>query len=139
MKTAIEILPAIILIFILALSAIGCDKATEATGLWTNATYLEDTTLGEGANTIKVEITAQEKTIVLTVKTDKSTLGEALYELNIVNDPSFFDTCNGIVADWERDQAYWAFYVGDVLAMYGISDSQAVTADEPTYKLVYTK
>ena len=109
----------------------------EATGLWTTAKYLEDTTVGEGAKTVLVDIEADGKKLTLTVKTDKATLGEALFELGIINDASFFDTANGIKADWSADQAYWGFYQGDDYMMVGVGDA-AISGGEH-YRLVYTK
>ncbi len=138
-KNTIKLITILLLSLSLLLCFAACEEEVDATGLWENATYRSDTTVGEGADTVKVEIVAGEQSITLTLKTDKATLGEALYEHGIVNDPSFFDTCNGIKADWDKDQAYWAFYVGGEMAMYGIGDVQAVTANAPEYKIVYTK
>lgn len=135
MKTAASLLLA--LTFIVCIVA--CGDKVEATGIWKDATYTSDTTIGEGANTVTVIITAEDRTVTLTVKTDKATLGEALYEHGVINDPTFFDTCNGMKADWDKDHAYWAFYVGDEMAQYGVGDEKAVTTEEPTYKIVYTK
>ncbi len=129
----------LLLVVMLVFCAVSCAEKVDATGLWENATYLADTTLGDGANTVKVELTAEEQTIIFTIKTDKATLGEALFEHNLINDASFFDTCNGMKADWEKDKAYWAFYVGDGYADFGVGDPKAVTTGNPTYKIVYTK
>ncbi len=141
MKKIIGLTALILMILMLILSVSACDKINDAPSLWENATYGTDTTLGEGANTVKVEITADGKTIILTLKTDKATLGEALYELKLVNNPSFFDVCNGMKADWDKDKAYWAFYVDEETAMasYGIGDEKAVTTGEHSYRIVYTK
>ena len=81
-------------------------------------------------------ITAEDTTVTLTVKTDKETLGAALYELELVNDASFFDTLNGMKADWDAHSAYWAFYVGDDYANVGANET--VIAGGETYKFVYT-
>ena len=109
----------------------------EATGLWATAKYLKDTTVGEGAKTVLVDIEADGKKITLTVKTDKATLGEALYELGIINDASFFDVVNGITASWSADQAYWGFYQGNDYMMVGVGD--ATISGGEHYRLVYTK
>ncbi len=135
MKNMIKITTSWFLIAIFLFCTVSC---AEKIDLWETATYRSDVTLGDGANTVKVEFTAEDQTVVFTIKTDKATLGEALFEHGLVNDPVFFDVCNGIKADWEKHQAYWAFYVGDEIASYGIGDAKAVTTDAPTYKLVYT-
>ena len=122
---------AAIMLFVLA----AC--ADEPTGLWADAIYTSDTTVGKGANTVTVDIVCEDKTVTLTVKTDEATLGDALFELGIINDRSFFDTANGMKADWDKDKAYWSFYIGDEYAMHGVGDE--VISDGGAYKFVYTK
>ncbi len=139
MKRTMKITTSMLLVIMLVFCAVSCAEKVGETGLWENATYLSDTTLGDGANTVKVELTAEEQTVIFTIKTDKATLGEALFEHKLINDATFFDTCNGMKADWDKDKAYWAFYVGDEMAQYGVGDPKAVTTGEPTYKIVYTK
>ncbi len=113
------------------------NENNEAKGLWASATYLNDTTLGTGANSIQVEIEAEGRKITLTINTDKQTLGEAMYELSLINDASFFDTVIGMKADWNKDQAYWAFYDGETFMMVGINE--APVNKTANYRLVYTK
>ena len=134
MKRIINTTAALVLVLVLLL-AVGCGKE-QPTGLWADATYTEDATVGSGAKTVSVAITAEETTVTLTVKTDKETLGEALYELELVNDASFFDTLNGIKADWDANSAYWAFYVGNDYATVGIAETQIQGGE--SYKFVYT-
>lgn len=137
MKTAIKNTLAIVLSVAFILCLISCGEKVDATGLWENATYLKDTTVGKGSKTVLIDIEAGDQKITLTIKTDKATLGEALYELELVNDPSFFDTLNGIKADWNKDQAYWAFYKGEEYMMIGIADAEIAGGEH--YRLVYTK
>lgn len=139
MKNTVKITVSLILALMIILFAVSCGGEAEEQ-LWEIATYTSDTTLGEGENTVTVELTAKERTIVFTIKTDKATLGEALYELQLINDPSFYNVCNGMTADWDKYKSYWAFYVGDETApaLYGIGDAKAVTVGEPTYRIVYT-
>ncbi len=139
MKQTIKITTSIILVLTLLFCAVACGSDIDTSSLWENAIYSEDTTLGEGANTVTVKISAGDKSVTLTVSTDKATLGEALYEHGLVNDMSFFDTCNGIKADCDADAAYWAFYIGDesTPAKYGIGDEKATTAGAPSYRIVY--
>ena len=111
--------------------------AGEATGLWKNATYTEDATVGEGSKTVTCKMELEGKSITITLKTDKTVLGEALYEHKLVNDPSFFDTLNGVKADWSADKAYWCFYIGDEMANVGIDDAKISGGEQ--FKFVYTK
>ncbi len=141
MKQIMKITSSLLLIAMLLFCAVSCAEKVDTNELWESATYSSDTVIGEGANTVNVEITAGDKTVKLTIKTDKATLGEALFEHGLVNDASFFNVCNGITADWDKEQAYWSFYVGNetAVANYGINDEKSVTSGEPVYRLVYTK
>ena len=49
----------------------------------------------------------------------------------------YIDTVNGITADWDKDQTYWAFYINGEYATTGI-DSTEIAADT-TYGLTLTK
>ncbi len=139
MKQTMKITTSLLLVVISLFSVISCTGKINTEELWKNATYTSNTTLGGGNNTVQVEISAGDRAIKLTINTDKTTLGEALFENGIVNDPLFFDTCNGIKADWNKDQASWAFYINDQLAEFGIGDAQSTVTGENEYKLVYTK
>ena len=51
-------------------------------------------------------------------------------------DPGMFHTVDGEKADWNENQSYWAFYLGDDYAMTGIYDTEIEAGT--VYKLVYT-
>lgn len=110
--------------------------------LWDDAVYTEDKEFGEGEKILTVEVTAEEKTVVFTVNTDKSTVGAALFENNLIAGEQgdyglYIKSVNGIIADYSVDQSYWAFYIGDDYASTGV-DSTDIT-EGTVYKLVYTK
>ena len=141
--------------FILALSCaiciVGCElneketntetladgETLEAAGLWKNATYLSDTTVGNGPKEVTFTVEADGKMITITLKTDKPTLGEAMFEHELINDASFFNILNGMEASWEKNQAYWAFYEGEKMLPYGVND-QKISGGE-SFRFVYTK
>ena len=141
MKTTLKV-TSLLLAFVMLLSFAACGAKEEATGLWKDATYTADTTLGEGAKTITVEVKAEDKAVVFTVKTYAETVGAALLAHNLIaGDESeyglYIKKVNGITADYDVDQSYWAFYVNGEYAMSGVD---ATTIDESvTYGLVYTK
>ena len=87
--------------------------------------------------TVTVDVEAKGHRVVFTVKTDAATLGEALYALELINDPSFFDTANGIKADWNADSAYWAYFQGDQYMSVGVNDTPISGGEH--YRLVYTQ
>ena len=137
MKKTILSTTAVILVVLSLFCFVGCEDRTDATGLWENATYTSDVTLGEGAKVVTFDVEAGDKKITVTLKTDKETLGEAMFEQGLINDPSFFDTLNGIVASWSNDKAYWAFYPGETMAPYGVNDQQ-INGGE-SFRFVYTR
>lgn len=110
--------------------------------IWSDATYTEDIQLGKGQKTITVEVEAEEKVVVFTVKTDKETVGEALQELELIEGEEgeyglYVKTVNGMLADYSVNQSYWAFLINGEYASTGVDG--AVIADKEIYRLVYTK
>ena len=49
----------------------------------------------------------------------------------------YIDTVNGITADWDNDQTYWAFYINGEYATTGIDGTEIVA--DTTYGLTLTK
>ena len=137
MKKTFLSVTSVILVVISLLCFVGCNNTDVDPSLWDNATYTSDVTLGEGAKTVTLEIEAGDNKITVTLKTDKETLGEAMYEHELINDPSFFDTLNGILASWDNDKAYWGFYQGETMMPYGVND-QKISGGE-SFRFVYTK
>ena len=116
--------------------------ASEATGLWANATYLEDTTFGEGAKTVTVKVIVEDKTVTFTIKSDAEMLGDALLEHGLIAGEEsayglYVKVVNGITADYDVDQSYWAFYINGEYAMSGVDTTEINESD--VYKLEYTK
>ena len=67
-------------------------------------------------------------------------LGPVLVEKGLIiesESKGLYNTVDGVTADWNVDQSYWSFYIGDEMAMYGMND--AVIHDGDVFKLVYTK
>ena len=116
---------------------LGEGETIEAEGLWEKATYLSNTTVGEGAKTVTFTVEAEGKSLTITLKTDKDKLGEAMFEHKLINDASFFNVLNGMEASWEKDQAYWAFYEGDTMMPHGVNGEE-ISGGE-SYRFVYTK
>ncbi len=136
MKQALKISLSLLLVLAAILCFVSCNKI-EAEGLWENATYRKDVTVGEGSKEVKIDVEAGEQFITITVKTDEALLGNALYAEELINDASFFDTLNGIKADWNADKAYWAFYKGEEYMMVGVNDTSISGGEH--YRFVYTK
>ena len=73
-------------------------------------------------------------------RTDAEKLGAFLEEKGLIDsegaDEGMFHTVDGEKADWNVNQSYWAFYLGEEYAMTGIYDT--TITDGAVYKLVYT-
>lgn len=110
--------------------------------IWNNAAYKEDTTLGEGAKTLVVEVEAEGYSVEFTVNTDAATLGEALLALELITGEDgayglYIKTVNGMLADYDTDGTYWAFYQNGEYAMSGV-DSTKISGGEH-FELVRSK
>ena len=129
------------LVFVMLFTFAACG-APKADGIWENAIYLEDTTLGEGAKTVTVKVTANEKTVTFTIKTDKDILGDALVEHKLIEgEESQYGLMvlkvNGMTADYDIDQTYWAFCQNGEYMMSGV-DSTAIVGGEE-FEIVHSK
>ena len=129
------------LCLILALSLLGCSRQTTDGSLWDSAKYVDDQEFGEGAKTVIVEIEALEKSVHFTIHTDETYLGDALLSHEIIVGEEgpyglFFEEVNGIVASFEEDNAYWAFYQEGAYMNVGVDGAEITDGDH--YELVYT-
>ena len=90
------------------------------------ATQGDKTILGEGAKVFEFVIVdgeGVEKTFE--IHTDETTVGDALLELKLIEGEEgayglYVKTVNGITADYDVDQTYWAFYINGEMAMTGV-------------------
>ena len=128
---------AITLTLLLCICLFSCNTP-ENTDVWSTATYTDDIEIGQGEKTVAVLVTAEEKTVTLTVKTNENTLGNALLTLDLINNKGgLFDTVIGIKADFSKNEAWWKFCDAEGNAlMYGVFDAEI--NDGEIFKFVYT-
>ena len=135
---------ALLLCATLLLSACGREVLPQ---VWEDATYTEDTTLGQGAKTVDVYVTAADRSIKLTVKTDEETLGAALLALGVIDGDQgdfgiYIKVVNGMTADYNVDASWWGF---NKVLTDGTRESMMVGVDGVTiaggevYELIYSK
>ena len=154
MKNTIKTKLSLILIIIMMFSLASCDffqspttttfvakEEGQVPGFWSNATYKLDTELGEGSKTFMFKVDAEGYAITFTIHTDAQTVGAALLELGLIEGENsqyglYVKTVNGMLADWDVDQTYWAFYENGEYAN-GI-DATNVT-EGSTYSFIRTK
>ena len=100
----------------------------------------ENTTAVPGKSFTVEVVHGDGSTKTLVYESAKTYLGEAVYEEGLViadeSNPGMFHTVDGEKADWNENQSYWAFYIGEDYAMYGIE--QTPIEDGAVYRLVYT-
>lgn len=142
MKTKILSLTLALLLLFSAACLFACKQDEEPApvdeGFWSSAVHKEDATLGDGAKTFSVKVEAGDKSITLTIKTDKTTLSEAMKEHGLLSgNNGLYDTVNGLLADWDKDQAYWLLYKDGEMTAYGADDATVSGGEE--YAWVYTK
>lgn len=143
----------------MAITAVGCGSKTENTADTqkntettveteavaetesVDAAAAQEIILGEGSvkfTFIVVDADGNETNFV--VSTDKETVGDALLELNLIEgDDSeyglYVKTVNGITADYDTDQTYWAFYVNGEYASTGVDSTPVNEGDTYEFKV----
>ena len=146
MKKVIKSGISIILVLLLTFSLISCNKAEKEKeaqpSLWDSATYLEDKEFGVGSKKVEVKVKAEDKTVTFTVNTEKETVGAALLEHKLIAGDQgeyglYVKTVNGILADYDVDKSYWAFYINGEYASSGVDTTPIVKGE--SYSLEYTK
>ena len=132
------------LIIIICLSFSACkETATKnKTDVWSQATYTQDTEIGDGEKTVFVEVVAEEKAITFTIHSDKDTLGEALIENSLIDGEKgayglYVKKVNGIIADYDVNQCYWGFSKEGERMVTGVDGVKFENGEH--YELVYTK
>lgn len=86
--------------------------------------------VGQGATQFPFVICDKDgNETAITVKTDKKMVGEALLDEKIVEGDMgdyglYVKKVNGIAADYDVDQTYWAFYINGEYAMTGVDTTE---------------
>ena len=125
MKKMISLLLALVMVF--ALTACGAKEeapAADAVSFKVVVTDLDgkETTFEYSSNAASV---------------GEALVAEGLIEGHETENGLYIDTVNGITADWDNDQTYWAFYINGEYATTGIDGTEIVA--DTTYGLTLTK
>ena len=146
MKTKLTKLLSVVLAILMLgaciLALASCKEEVDPDTLWAEATHKEDKTLGEGSKTFTLTVKAGDRSVVFTINTDETVLGEALQKLGLVEGEEgayglYVKKVNGILADYNTDGTYWAIYENGEYAMTGIDG--IVIASGATYTLERAK
>lgn len=120
-KTSVYILLAVIICAVLS----GCNASTAPKSIWETAVYKDNTELGEGSKTLVIDVIAEDKTVELTVHSDKETVGAALTEHELIEGEQgpyglYVKTVNGMLADYDINKTYWSFTKDGEAMMQGV-------------------
>ena len=122
---------AIMLALLLVLSCTGCGSVGGKTPD-EKPVVSDGEIIGKGSRTFAAQIVDLDGSqISFTVKTDKTVVGEALQELGVLKGEEgpyglYIKAVNGKTLDYEKDGAYWAFYVDGAYAVTGVDETDIV-------------
>ena len=127
-------------------------SATASTGSSETSSYIPGDTYGVAATDINKGngnisfifrvIGPNDSNAIYRVFTNETIVGDALQDLNMISGEEgayglYVKTVNGITADYDKDKAYWAFYVDGKYASTGVDKTDIVKDAE--YWMQYTK
>ncbi len=144
-KKIISLLLCMMLIVAMAFSATGCNgtnsSATQTSTSTAQDAESEKTILGEGQTEFDFAVVDKDgKETWFEIHTDQETVGEALLEHNLIAGEEgqyglYVKTVNGITADYDIDQTYWAFYVNGEYAQLGVDSTKIIAGDSYSFKV----
>ncbi len=109
---------------------------------WTEAIYKEDKVFGDGKKTVVVEVAVLENRVNFTINTDVETLGEALVSHKLIEGDEgpyglYIKKVNGILADYDKNRAYWAFTKNGETMLSGVDTTEISNGEH--YEFTFTK
>ena len=103
----------LVLIAVMALSTVACGGNTDPETPATAKTFTFEVVAADGTTT------------AFTVKTDEKTVGAALLKEKLIAGDQgdyglYIKSVNGMLADYDVDQTYWAFYINGAYGATGV-------------------
>ena len=139
-KTQRKQLLSLILCFVLiaatALTTTACDNINLK--FWETTSGTETPAEKKNFTFIVVDKDGNETSFAIT--TDKATVGDALLSEELLEGDEgayglYVKKVNGIVADYDIDQTYWAFYINGEYAMTGVDKTEIVNGSTYSFKV----
>ena len=124
-----------VLLAAMVLGATACSKeqgGEETTTTAATTVAEQGNTIGEGQTSFTFEVTHLDGTTKsFTVKTDASTVGEALVGVGLIAGEDgpyglYVKTVDGETVDYDTHKKYWAFYVDGTMSMNGVDKTDVV-------------
>ena len=135
-KTALSRILCTVLIVAMALFTIGCGQQQEKEPtnnlMEFTQVYEDGAVIGEGETEFTLTVNDKDgNSKKFTVKTDSKTVGQALQDVKIIYGEEgsyglYISEVNGIVAIYDLDGTYWAFYIDGEYAMSGVDTTDVV-------------
>ena len=107
----------------------------------TDGVFADGSDLGEGNTEFTLTVTDKDGTeSSFTIHTDKENVGDALTETGIIAGEEgyyglYVKTVNGVTADYDVDQTYWAFYINGEYASTGVDSTPVTAGDTYSFKV----
>lgn len=131
----------IVLIVAMALFTTGCNDKKKIETISQVETTAEIQVLGEGETQFDFVVVDENGVETkFEIHTDKKIVGEALVDVDLIQGDEgeyglMVTTVNGITKDYNKDGAYWAFYVNDEYAMSGVDTTEIVEGHVYAFKV----
>lgn len=103
--------------------------------------FADGSELGEGNTEFVLTVTDGDGAeSSFTIHTDKENVGDALTEIGIIAGEEgdyglYVKTVNGVTADYDVDQTYWAFYINGEYASTGVDSTPVTAGDTYSFKV----
>lgn len=125
----------------IAVCTFGCAKKSNNLDVDTSGVEVKE--IGKGGTVFDFEVIDKDENVTkFRVATDKTTVGEALLDVGLIEGEDsqyglYVKKVNGIEADYDKDGTYWAFYVDGEMAQSGVDTTDI--EDGKTYSFKVTK
>lgn len=145
-KKIVTLMLAMMLVASMVASTVGCGGSNQqgqnsVQNTEVQSTEVQVTVLGEGATQFAFTVIDKDgNETAFEIHTDKEIVGEVLVELGLIEDEAgafglFVKSVNGITADYDVDQTYWAFYVNGEYATSGVDTTTIEEGTTYTFKV----
>ena len=150
-KKIVTLMLTMMLVSSLSFFAVGCGSNNQAqnqqgensvqSAEMQNVEDAQVTELGEGATEFAFTVIDKDgNETAFAIHTDKEIVGDALLELELIAGEDgqyglYVKTVNGITADYDVDQTYWAFYVNGEYAASGVDTTAIEEGMTYTFKV----
>lgn len=141
LRQKLSLILCMMLIAAMALLTTGCNDNTSQEATQTTAVSTETQVVGEGETKFTFTVTDKEGTeTFFEVHTDKEIVGEALLDCGLIEGEAgayglYVKKVNGITADYDENQTYWAFYINGEYANSGVDTTTITEGDIYSFKV----